>query len=103
MRQSAVSLLTYGLKSGICLLIPLPVPKAWEAELRRNSANRWPLFSNGDGQGGSPISHLLLSISSASCHVDKTQEIKTVKAFFRSRLQVLFCPASREKEQEFKC
>lgn len=97
-----MSLLTYGLKSGICLLIPLPVPKAWESELRLNSANRWPLFSNGDGQGGSPISHLLLSISSASCHVDKTQEIKSVKAFLHRATAPPLSSFTR-KEQEFKC
>lgn len=47
-------LLTYALKNGICLLIPLPVPKAWESELHRNSTDRLPLFKEGMNEGGVP-------------------------------------------------
>lgn len=59
-----MKLLTYMWKNGICSLIPLPVPKAWESGAHWNSADHLPLFKEATGRGGGV---LLLSTSCGSC------------------------------------
>lgn len=48
-------LLTYMWKNGFCLLIPLPVPKAWESGAHRNSTDRLPLFKEGMNERDVPL------------------------------------------------
>lgn len=80
MRQNAMTLLKNALKNGICPLIPLPVPRAWESGTHRKSTD----VQRGDEPGGCPVSLLLQSTSSASCYVwdDRPKRLsKMVKAF----------------------
>lgn len=80
MRQNAMTLLKNALKNGICPLIPLPVPRAWESGTHRKSTD----VQRGDEPGRCPVSLLLQSTSSASCYVwdDRPKRLsKMVKAF----------------------
>lgn len=65
MRQNAMTLLKNALKNGICPLIPLPVPRAWESGTHRKSTD----VQRGDEPEGCPVNLLLQSTSSASCYV----------------------------------
>lgn len=47
MKQNEMTPLMYTWKDGIWLLIPLPVPKAWESGAHRNSNDHLPLFKVG--------------------------------------------------------
>lgn len=98
MRQNAMTLLKNALKNGICPLIPLPVPRAWESGTHRKSTD----VQRGDEPGRCPVSLLLQSTSSASCYVwdDRPKRLsKMVKAFLpQPTTSPSPCPPPGERE-----